>query len=108
METLVQDVRFGFRQFIRRPGFTAIALRHASDSRMRLQVTADRTANKHFARSVNRGNRGRPRETWLVLVAVSDVESDAAAGRSGGRPSADGRKQARLGPRSEAAHPANE
>src|SRR6185503_19436593 len=26
METLVQDVRFGFRQFIRRPGFTAIAV----------------------------------------------------------------------------------
>ena len=26
METLIQDVRFGFRQFIRRPGFTAIAV----------------------------------------------------------------------------------
>ena len=33
-------------------------LRHASDSQIRLQVTADRVASKHFGRTRNRGKGG--------------------------------------------------
>ena len=42
-------------------------LRHASDSQVRLQVAADRTASKHFGRSRNRGNAG-PRADAAAAV----------------------------------------
>jgi hypothetical protein len=48
-------------------------LRHASDSQVRLQVTADRAASEHIGGSRNRGIAG------LGAVGAAIVRADAAA-----------------------------